>query len=224
MSHFIIENAIYQEAEIVKKLPQKAIFRMTLQTADDKNRNRRIYPKKVLTEGLEECRDRMSRRAFFGEMDHPVPTGNRDFDMIRQTTVSLKEVSHIIRDYEFQGNRLVGELETTRTKYGKDLLGLLLDKVGVGMSLRGMGEIERNGDINIVGGPLLVISYDSVSAPSHTAAIVDFKECTFESHMLTEHIICESNDVVCVGDQCYLANYFDKLVESKVYKFFDKWI
>lgn len=223
MSHFIIENAIYQEAEIVKKLPNKAIFRMTLQTSDEKNRNRRLYPKKVLSEGLEDCNDRMKRRAFFGEMDHPIPTGNRDFDMIRQTTVSLKEVSHIIRDYQFNGNKLIGELETTQNRCGKDLLGLLLSNAGIGMSLRGMGEIERNGDTSIVGGPLLVISYDSVSAPSHIAAVVDFKECTFESTMLTENMICESNNLICVGDKCYLPNYFDKLVESKVYKFFKNW-
>jgi hypothetical protein len=220
MAHFIVESPIFQEAEIVKRTPEKAIFRMTMQTTDEKNKNRRKYPNQIVREGINECSERMKRRAFYGEMDHPVPTGNRDFDIIRQTTVSLKEVCHLIRDYEFQGNKLIGELETTRTPNGNILLGLLRDRSGLGLSLRGMGEIEKeDNNTDIVKGPLLIISYDSVSLPSHTAAVVDFNECKFESQMLVE-----SQNLVCHNGHCYLPNYFDKLVESKMITFFSKWV
>ena len=48
MSSLILEGAIMQEAAIIKETPGKAIFRCTVQTADDINANKRFYPKEVL--------------------------------------------------------------------------------------------------------------------------------------------------------------------------------
>lgn len=219
MSSFIIEGAIYQEAKMVKSTPSKAVFRMTLQSADEVNQNRRMYPKKVLVEGMEGCSERMKRRAFFGELDHPLLQGNEEFDTMRQTTVALERVSHLIRDYEFKGNNLVSELETTSTPNGSILLGLLRDKTGVGMSMRGLAELERGAQHSTVKSPLTIISFDSVSLPSHAAAVVDFNEMKFESHMLTERA-----GIVCYNGRCFLPDYFDKLVETKCIKFFNKWV
>ena len=92
MSSFIMESAIMQEAEIMKKTPSKAIFRCTIQTADMVNQNRRMYPRAVLSEGMQNCESRIARRAFFSELDHPFPQGNQQFDQVRQTTVSLKHL------------------------------------------------------------------------------------------------------------------------------------
>ena len=183
MSHFIMESVLFQEAEIIKKSPDKATFRMVLQTVDEKNQNKRVYPRDVMEEGLHECDDRMKRRAFFGELDHPFPQGNHEFDTVRQTTISLKEVSHIIKNYWFEGNKLIGELETLSRGYGINLLGLLYDKTGIGMSMRGMAELERQGNTNYVKGPLLIIGYDAVSLPSHAAAVVDFNEKIGRAHV-----------------------------------------
>jgi len=222
MSHFLIEGAILQEAEIVKSEPGKAVFRMTLQTADDVNQNKRLYPMRVLEEGMKEVESRMRRRAFLGELDHPVPTGSQ-FDEIRQTTVMLKEVSHLIRDYEWRGKRLVGELETVLTPNGSILLGLLRDKSGVGLSMRGMASLKKTREYNEVEGPLMIIAYDSVSLPSHSSAVVDFNEMKFENKSLL--VECANGDVVCTENGvCYLANYFDKLVENRIIKFFRSWV
>ena len=128
MSSFILESAIIQEAKIVKESPGKAIFRCTIQTADDVNANKRMYPHGVLEEGMKNCTPRMNSRAFLSELDHPIPQGGQ-FDQIRQTTVQLKQVSHIIRSYDWQGNHLVGEMETTSTPNGAILYGLLKDKL-----------------------------------------------------------------------------------------------
>jgi hypothetical protein len=88
--------------------------------------------------------------------------------------------------------------------------------------MRGMGELKRNGDYNEVQRPLYIITFDSVSLPSHKAAVVDFNEMRFESmNMLTE---CSSG-VVCTPDgKCYLPDYFDRLVETKVIQFNKRWI
>ena len=225
MSSFILETPIFQEAKIVhqgkEKDAKKAIFRMTMQTGNEVNQNKRMYPLEVLKGGMKNNDERIKRRAMLGEMDHPVPSGNETFDGIRQTTVQLKEASHIVRDYDFRGNHLVGELETTSTPNGAILLGLLKDKSGIGLSMRGMAELEKQGDVNVVKAPLYIITFDSVSLPSHKSAIVNFDEMRFESlSMLTEGC----SGVVCYGGTCYLPDYFDQLVETKIIKFFDRWV
>ncbi len=219
MSAYIQESAIFNEAEIVKQTPKKAIFRNIIQTADEQNQNRRIYPKSVLSEGIDGCRSRMKRRAFLGELDHPCSTSDQQFNISRQSSVSLEGVSHIIRDCEFRGNHLYGEMETSSTPKGNILFGLLRDKSGIGFSMRGMAEIERMADHNLVKGPLTIITFDAVSQPSHKSAVVDFNEMRFESSMLTEQA-----GLICCGDKCYLPDYFDKLVETKMINFFDTWI
>jgi len=221
MSALIIEQSIFSEAHIIKESPSKAIFRCPIQTVDEVNQNNRLYPSPVLNEGMTNCQDRINRRAFYSELDHPIPQGNSQVDGIRQTTVALKEVSHIIRTYEFKNNLLFGEMETTSTPNGGILFGLLKDKTGVGFSMRGLAELDRKPDYNEVKSPLTIIAFDAVSMPSHKSAVVDFNEMTFESSILTES---EKSGLVCIGDKCFMPDYFDKLIETKVIKFFDKWV
>lgn len=216
----IIEQSILGEAKILKSTPTKAIFRCPIQTVDEVNQNGRLYPSDVLKEGIGHCDSRMKRRAFYSELDHPLPTGNDQIDGIRQTTVSLKEVSHIIRTYEFKNNLLAAEMETTNTPNGSILLGLLRDHTGVGFSMRGLAELERLQDHNVVKSPLTIIAFDAVSSPSHQSAVVDFNEMNFEQNMLYE----SANGLVCVNGRCFMPDYFDKLIETKVIKFFDRWV
>ena len=225
MDKFIIESPILQEAEIVKQKPNKAIYRMVLQTCDEVNQNKRMYPKKVLSDAMSDAKERIDKKLPF-EMDHPLVQGNDAYDGMRQTTVLLKEVCGYITDYEFRGNLLVGECETASTSKGRDLLGMLTDKCVLGASMRGMAELHKENDINVVQSPLYIITFDLVSNPSHKQAIVNFKEMKFESkNILTESSdICEKGGLICCGGVCYLPDYFDKLVESKVIKFFDRWI
>ena len=219
MSALIIEQSIMSEAQVVKQTPGKAIFRCPIQTVDEVNQNNRMYPSGVLSEGMGSCDGRMKRRAFLGELDHPFPSGNQAFDGMRQTTVALEGVSHLIRDYEFRGNKLYGEMETTSTPKGNILFGLLKDKSGIGFSMRGMAELDRMPNHNLVKGPLTIITFDAVSQPSHKAAVVDFNEMRFESSMLTEQA-----GMICCDGKCYMPDYFDKLVETKMINFFDRWI
>jgi len=220
MSSLIIEQSIFSEAKMVKETPSKAIFRCPIQSVDEVNQNHRLYPQAVLDEGMSNCAGRMKNRAFYSELDHPLPTGNQQIDGIRQTTVSLKEVSHIVRDYEFRNKHLYGEMETTSTPNGGILLGLLRDRTGVGFSMRGMAELERLQDHNVVKSPLTIIAFDSVSMPSHKSAVVDFNEMKFESHMLFE----SPSGVVCINGRCFMPDYFDKLIETKMISFFDRWV
>lgn len=215
MSYFLMEQSILQEAEVESVKNGKAIFRLALQDADVPNRNKRLYPKKVLMEGINNCMDKIKNRSFLGELDHPIPTGR--FDEVRQTTVLLSEVSHLVRDTEWRGNVLWGELETLDTPKGRIAYNLIKDRIGIGTSMRGMGELDRTRDYNIVKGPLIIICYDLVTSPSHKISRIDEHQVRFES-------IQESANLICVDGQCYLPNYFDKLVENKMIKFFKRWV
>jgi len=215
----IVEGSLFSEAKVVNSDSSRAIFRCPIQTVDEVNQNHRMYPSTVLKEGMGNCDSRMRRRAFYSELDHPLPTGNQQIDGIRQTTVSLERASHIIRDYEFNGNFLMGEMETLSTEKGKNLHALLRDKTGVGFSMRGLAELERLQDHNVVKAPLLIIAFDAVSMPSHKSAVVDFNEMKFEQSMLFENC-----GVICTDGRCFMPDYFDKLIETRMASFFDRWV
>ncbi len=230
-SFFLMEQGIRQEPQIVKidSSRQYAKWKMAMQDADVVNKNKRIYPRSVLEQGLRDAEDRFRSRAFIGEMDHPLPTGN--FDEVRQTTVLLKESSHVITDYEWKGNILYGTFETLSEGNGRKAYGLVKDKIGFGTSMRGMAELDRQSGYNMVRGPLYLVTYDLVSNPSHKIAVIDEKQVTFEglqhrSDSSANKLLTESSngDVVYFNDVCYLSNYFDKLVEQKVIEFYNRWI
>jgi hypothetical protein len=65
---------------------------------------------------------------------------------------------------------------------------------------------------------LTIISFDAVSMPSHRSAVVDFNDMRFEATALTE-----SKGMICANGKCFLPDYFDRLVETKVISFFKKW-
>jgi hypothetical protein len=115
-----------------------------LQTCDDVNKNKRIYPKSVLMHGVEKIRPLIEQHALTGEMDHPVPSGNSETDSYRHFVVLYQNTSHIIEDIYFEGNKVMGIVKTASTQKGRDLAGLIMDGVPVGFSLRAMGESEVN--------------------------------------------------------------------------------
>ena len=208
---FIQESPIYQEPKVMRETKNRAVFRMVIQTADEPNRNKRIYPKQVLNKAMKQCEDKIKSRCFFGELDHPIPQGNDTFDSMRQTTVLLTEASHIIREYEWDKNKLIAEIETLTTPKGNILLNLIKDKTGLGQSMRGMAELLKDKDFSIVSDPLVIISYDAVSYPSHSQAVVDLNEVSF-----SESFIQENQSLVCLGGKCYLPDYFAKLIEKNI--------
>jgi hypothetical protein len=210
-SNIIIESAVFAQPEKVKKYTDgKVIFEAYLQEADTKNQNKRIYPQKVLNEAMNKINEKIARRAFVGELDHPISE-----DQVRQTTVMYKEVSHIIREWGWDGTLIRGVVETTPySPNGKTLSGLILDRVPVGFSLRGLADVEDKSSFQEVLSPLIIISYDSVSEPSHnTATIQEIRN----EHVV--HIMNESKQLIrCSNGKCYLPNYFDELIEKRILK------
>jgi hypothetical protein len=218
----IIEGKLLHEAEILKKDVNKAIFKMILQTFDEENQNHRVYPEKVLKEAMRNCEEAIKTRAMYCELDHPPITGNSATDGVRQTTVLLEKASHLITDYEWQGNKLIGQMETLTTDYGKTLLSLLLDKTAVGMSMRGMAELDHRNNIKYVKSPLYIISFDAVSKPSHKAATIKLTDAIkYESLDYLQESKC---GMICTPDgKCYWPNYIQLLIDKKIMEFGKSW-
>lgn len=234
MTYFLTEQ-IVQEAKMVKENASKATFWMAIQDADSQNQNKRIYPSDVLNKAINNCMELVNNRCFYGEFDHPVPTGESTFDEVRQTTVLLEKASHIITDFQWKGKVLYGKFETLSTNFGKELLALLKDRTRLGTSMRGLAELQRRDGVAYVQHPLVIICYDIVSKPSHMKATVDEKEVNFENvlqddkrkELLFEHNMEKraNGQVICTKDGvCYMADYIDKLIEKKTIEFIkEKW-
>lgn len=216
-SNIIVESAVFAAPDKVKKYTDgKVVFEAYLQEADAINQNKRRYRRSILDSGMQRISKKIQRRGFVGELDHPITD-----DQVRQTTVLYKEVSHIIREWGWDGPFIKGVIETTPySPNGKTMSGLIYDKVPIGFSLRALADIEDSGNFQDVMDPLIIITYDCVSEPSHNTATI--QEIKNESVV---HILHESKHLIrCSNGKCYIPNYFDQLIESKILKISKRYI
>lgn len=232
---FMEDSSIQSIPKNIEKIRNKIRFECVLQTADTKNRNGRIYPKTVLDESIKTVTDRIKKRMLLGELDHPI-----DSNPIRQCTVRYNDVSHIFVEIGWDGNKLIGVLESLMTPKGEILKNLALDKIPIGFSYRGMGEAKKTEDntgVQIIQSPLMTITWDSVSFPSHEGAhLIKINENTINrmvSHVKNNKLkydtisesynflefeeIKECDGLICTKEGvCYLPNDFDYLVNKRI--------
>lgn len=208
--YYIKESATPSFIEKKEKTKEgKVKFVAALQTAGDLNRNKRIYPKDVLQDSIDRLQEVLEKRQLIGELDHPISD-----NPVRQTTVLFKEASHVFTKLWFEGDVLFGEMETLPyTPGGRILSGLIMDDISVGWSLRGMADLSTSpdGKGQIVEKPLVTISYDAVSNPSHSKAVVR------EVYQENVKLLNESNAIlVCNNGICYLAPRQEDITEQKI--------
>lgn len=80
------------------------------------------------------------------ESGHPLSD-----DPKRQMYIDQRNISHIVTRVWWQGNKLMGEVETAQTAAGKDMKGLIQQKSDVSFSMRGFSKVNRNpnGEIEV---------------------------------------------------------------------------
>ena len=131
--------------------------------ADKKNRNGRIYPKPVMEKALNKYMgDQVSKNRAVGELNHP-----------EGPTVNLDKVSHKIEDLNFKGNDVVGKATILDTPMGEIVKGLLDGGVQLGVSTRGMGSLQQQGNAMIVKDDFILNAVDIVQDPSAPSAFVN---------------------------------------------------
>jgi hypothetical protein len=132
-------------------------------TAEEKNRNGRIYPRQVMESAVNKYIDeQVSKGRAVGELNHP-----------EGPTINLDKVSHKIDSLNWKGNDVVGKATILNTPMGKIVEGLLDGGVRVGVSTRGMGSLQRGGNAMMVGKDFMLNAVDIVQDPSAPNAFVN---------------------------------------------------
>jgi len=142
----------------------KLLVTGTLQRAEAKNQNGRIYPKEILEREATKYMDNfVKQRRAMGELDHP-----------ESSVVNLKNVSHNIVDMGWDGDDLVGTVEILPTPSGNMLKDLLKAGILLGISSRGLGSVKKDmrEGADVVQDDFDLIAFDFVSNPSTQGAFM----------------------------------------------------
>lgn len=214
----INESVVFNVPEKYKKYNDgKVVFEAILQSADTRNQNKRIYPRDVLEDGIRRVQQKIDDRRLVGELDHPISD-----NQVRSTTVEYKSVSHLIREVFWDGAYIKGVVETLPyTPCGKIMSGLIADRIPVGFSLRGLADVNDEGGYQKVVAPLVVITWDCVSEPSHQGSLVT---CVREEGLVREakdnkvlKVLTEAKNLITLSNgKSYTPNTLDMLVEQKI--------
>ena len=145
-----------QLTENVNKESGNLLVEGILATAEVKNGNGRYYSKDLWNREMDKYSELIEQRRSMGELDHP-----------ESTVINLKNVSHLISDYWWDGDNVMGKIEILPTPSGNILKELIKSGVTVGVSSRGMGSLEQNGSVMEVQDDFELLCWDFVSTPSN---------------------------------------------------------
>ena len=154
-----IEVLTEAKSDGTKKYSIEGVF----MSAEQKNRNGRIYPRDVMEGAVNKyVTEQVQNGRAVGELNHP-----------EGPTVNLDKVSHKIEKLDWSGNDVVGKATILNTPMGKIVEGLLEGGVKLGVSTRGMGSLQRNNDAMVVKPDFLLNAVDIVQDPSAPSAFVN---------------------------------------------------
>jgi len=172
--YIIVESAHAFKRTNEKVLPDKVIFDAVIQTAEEKNRNGRVYHKKALDDALKAKMNYMENsRGFVGELDHPVITSSdKTVVDMRLSNVLWERVSHVITKWWWEGNELWATIESTLNGKGPEIVKIIKDNIPLGFSLRALaqGNTMDNSGVTQISNIDYLVAYDAVTTPSHAVA------------------------------------------------------
>lgn len=147
-----------------------------LQKADTKNRNDRVYPKRILMRESQKYQVLINERSALGECNHP-----------NEITINLDNVSHHVVKIWWDGDTLYGKIELiVSEQYAKrgEIGGLVGDKLAhylnkyklkLGISSRGVGSVRNVRGLDEVQDDFELFCFDIVHSPSTPGAYL-FRE------------------------------------------------
>ena len=168
-----------------------------LATAEVKNGNGRYYAKDLWEREMDKYSQSIKERRAMGELDHP-----------ESQVINLKNVSHLISEYWWDGDNVMGKIEILPTPSGNILKELIKAGVTVGVSSRGMGSLEQNGSVMEVQDDFELLCWDFVSTPSNPGSYMQLvregiempsKEKYIEVNSILREILC-ANTCTCYLD------------------------
>jgi len=142
-----------------------------IQMGDRENANGRLYSTAdVLRPAVQNIQEDVQSRAVMGEYDHPA-----------DAKIHLDRVSHLMTKVWMDGRKVYGEAEILHNlPCGACLRGLFEHKVRVGISSRGVGDmevVESSGkELYRVMPGYTFVTWDAVAEPSVNGAILNIQE------------------------------------------------
>lgn len=185
IGYIINESAItgFENTNIVKEDNGKVIAEGILQTADERNRNGRIYPKEELFPQLRAPRTLELLEAGYlrAELGHPLST-----QLTRQQVIDDSRTCAQFLKLWTEGENVWGRYRGTNNQFGESFDKDLRDGCKPAWSLRALGTLvqtPRGAEVH----NLNIITWDQVIYPSHPGAY-------------TQRIVSESADMTgCDG-------------------------
>ncbi len=121
-----------------------------------RNQNERVYPVEEISKAVQGLMEKVQAGTpILGEVDHP-----------DELTINLDRVSHKITEMWMDGANGYGKLKIIPTPKGQIIRTLLEDGVRLGVSSRGSGNVDHQGNVS----DFEIVTVDIVAQPSAPGA------------------------------------------------------
>ena len=128
-----------------------------------------------------------------------VKNGNGRYSSV----INLQNVSHLVTEYHWDGDNVIGKIEILPTPSGNILKELIRNGITVGVSSRGMGSLEQNGSVMEVQDDFELLCWDFVSTPSNPGSFMSVlqegKETITYDYTKVNNVIRE---ILCSKGSC----------------------
>jgi hypothetical protein len=165
-----------------------------LATAEVKNGNGRYYPKELWEREINKYMDVVKDNRATGELDHP-----------DSTIISLKNVSHVIRQCWWEGDKVMGKIEILPTTSGNILKALIENNIQVGVSSRGMGSLKEIHEGTLeVQDDFELLCWDFVSTPSNPGSYMQLVKEGKENNIINPYAKVNTllTEILCANGSC----------------------
>ncbi len=158
----LAEHLSYDQAQIVLERDESSDGKKSLHLSgiciqgDIRNANQRVYSSQEIGRAVKTLNEQISGGySVLGEVDHP-----------QDLKINLDRVSHMITKMWMDGPNGYGKLKILPTPMGQLVQTMLESGVKLGVSSRGSGEVDGNGNVN----GFEIITVDVVAQPSAPGA------------------------------------------------------
>lgn len=162
MKTTLAENLSYDQAKIVLESEEDSSGRKSLHLngiciqGDIRNANQRVYSSQEIGRAVKTLNEQIAGGySVLGEVDHP-----------QDLRINLDRVSHMITKMWMDGPNGYGKLKILPTPMGQLVQTMLESGVKLGVSSRGSGEVDGNGNVQ----GFEIITVDVVAQPSAPGA------------------------------------------------------
>jgi len=198
MKQVLIETSLFkpQQLSFTEGLKSKRglpLVEGILATCEVKNGNGRYYSRELWEREMDSYKTLIDENRAMGELDHP-----------EDSVVNLKNVSHNITDYWWDGDNVMGKIEILPTPSGNILKALIENGITVGVSSRGMGSLKPMGEVQEVQDDFQLLCWDFVSTPSNPGSYMHLVKEGLNANSIKTYTKVNSiiTEILCSKGNC----------------------